>query len=80
MDEPRRIIDTYDSDTKRYKITFTSPGSAIPSFLPRISLIKQETRSQIIEAASLEEAERMAADQRLRYPLNWSVSVEELSE
>jgi len=48
--------------------------------MPRISLLKQETRSQIVEAASIEEAERMAADERLSYPVNWSVSVEELPE
>jgi len=80
MNDPPGTIDTYDSDTKRYRITFTFPGSAISSFMPRISLLRQETRSQIVEAASLEEAQRMAADERLSYPVNWSVSVEELSE
>jgi len=80
MDEPPRIIDTYDSDMKKYKITFRSPGSAMPRFMLPLSLLKQEKKSQIVEAVSLEEAERMAADERLRYPLNWFVSVEELSE
>ena len=80
MDEPPRIIDTYDSGTRRFKITFRSPGSAIPRFMLPLSLRKQEKRSQTVEAVSLEEAESMAADERLRYPMNWSVSVEELSE
>ena len=80
MDEPSGTIDAHGFDKTRYKITFTFPGSAIPSFMPRISLLKQETRSQIVEAASIEEAERMAADERLSYPVNWSVSVEELLE
>jgi len=80
MNESPGTINANDSGTKRYKITFTFPGTAIPSFMPRMSLLKQETRSQVVEAASLEEAERMAAEKRLSYPVNWSVSVEELSE
>jgi hypothetical protein len=80
VNESSGTIDTNDSGAKKYKITFTFPGSAIPSFMPRISLLKQETRSEVVEAASREEAEKMAAEKRLSYPVNWSVSVEELSE
>jgi hypothetical protein len=67
-----------NSGLPKYKITFTSPASAKPGFL-RINVTPQETRSEIIEAANLEEAEQMAGEERMTYPTNWKVSVEEVS-
>jgi len=61
----------------KYKLTFTSPRSATPGFL-RVNVREQESRSMIIEASNLQEAEDRAQQERLRYPVNWAVSVEEI--
>jgi hypothetical protein len=62
----------------KYKVTYTSPVSVRPGFL-RIDLGKQETKSQIIEALNLEMAEQMAGEERMRYPIDLTVSVEEIA-
>jgi hypothetical protein len=60
----------------KYRITFTAPKHI---------LRKPETRSEIIEASNLEEAERTAILVRGRYffqfglPVSWTMSVEELA-
>jgi hypothetical protein len=62
----------------KYKVTFTSPVSVRPGFL-RIDLSKQETKSQVIEASNLEMAEQMAGEERMKYPIDLTVSVEEIA-
>jgi hypothetical protein len=54
----------------RFKITFTSA---------KYGLRKQEVRSQVVEAKDLEEAEGIAHEEAKRYPVYWSVRVEQIT-
>ncbi len=54
----------------RFKITFKSA---------KYGLRKQEVRSQVVEAKDLKEAEGIAHEEAKRYPVYWSVSVEQIA-